>query len=171
MSSEAPLVRVLGVDPGSRATGYAVIEGCGSRVRAVTHGVIRTRAGAPLAERLRTIHQGLVEVVRDHRPDEAAIEEVFTAANVRSALVLGQARGVALLAAGDVPVVFEYSARAVKKAVVGYGHADKGQIVRMVSMLLNLPKKPPQDAADALAIALCHFHTRSTRQRIRTTAR
>ena len=171
MSAEDPAIRVLGVDPGSGATGYAVLEGRGSSVRAVAHGVIRPRTGAPLAKRLRTIHDGLVEVVREHAPDEVAIEEVFAAANVRSALVLGQARGVALLAVADVSEVFEYSARAVKKAVVGYGQADKGQIVRMVTTLLGLAQRPPQDAADALAIALCHFHTRSTRQRMRTASR
>ena len=140
-------------------------------MRAVTHGVIRAKATEPLTARLRTIHDGLMEIVREHVPDEVAVEEVFTAANVRSALVLGQARGAALLAVGGVPGVFEYSARAVKKAVVGYGQADKEQIVRMVTALLGLDREPAQDAADALAIALCHFHTRSTRQRIRTRAR
>ena len=109
--------------------------------------------------------------MREHVPDEVAIEEVFTAANVRSALVLGHARGAALLAVGEVPGVFEYSARAVKKAVVGYGQADKEQVARMVMALLGLKSKPPQDAADALAIALCHFHSRSTHQRIEAATR
>jgi crossover junction endodeoxyribonuclease RuvC len=171
MTREPEAVRVMGIDPGSSATGYAVLEGRGSRVRAVAHGVIRARSGGSLAERLRVIHDGLVEVVREHAPDEVAIEEVFTAANVRSALVLGQARGAALLAVDAVPGVFEYSARAVKKAIVGYGQADKVQIVRMVTTLLGLKKEPSQDAADALAIALCHYHTRSTQRRIHTAAR
>lgn len=159
--------RILGIDPGSRATGYAVIEADGQRARAMDHGVIRVPGEASLAERLILLHRALVEIVERHRPDEVAIEEVFTARNARSALVLGHARGVLLLAASTAECeIHEYNNRAVKKAVAGYGQADKSQVAQMVKMLLGLPKVPAQDAADALAIALCHAHSRSLRRQV-----
>lgn len=157
--TDHPVRRILGVDPGSRAAGYAVLEAHGSRVRAIDYGVIRVPADLPLAQRLSRLYAQLVKIVERHEPSEMAIEEVFSAHNVRSALVLGQARGVLLLAGADRCAVYEYSARAVKKAVVGYGQADKHQVAQMVKMLLGLPKTPAHDAADALAIALCHLHS------------
>ena len=160
-------MRILGIDPGSRATGFAILE-AGKEIRLVSHGVIRTRPGSGLTERLRCLHRRLSAVVEEVVPDEAAIEEVFTAANIRSALVLGQARAAALLAVGEDTQVFEYSARAVKKAVVGYGQADKQQVARMITTLLRLPAVPPQDAADAMAIGLCHLHVSATERRLRT---
>ncbi len=161
------VTRILGVDPGSRAAGYAVVEGIGQQARVIEHGVIRVPAAIPLAKRLARLHGGLREVVERHTPSEAAVEEVFMANNPRSALVLGHARGVLLLAVADRCEVFEYSARAVKKAVVGYGQADKKQVAAMVKNLLGLPKVPTQDAADAMAIALCHLHSRGVRRRVR----
>lgn len=163
---EPPEVRILGIDPGSRAAGYGVIESLGQRVRVIDHGVIRVPGELPFPRRLSLLHRELAAVVDRHQPHEAAIEEVFSAHNVRSALVLGQARGVLMLAAADRCEVFEYSARAVKKAVVGYGQADKAQVAQMIKMLLGLAKRPPKDAADALAIALCHVHSRGIRRRV-----
>ena len=154
------MARILGIDPGSRATGYGVVDTDGQCSRAVHYGVIRVSGDLPLAARLDRLFAGLCEVIDEYRPDEAAIEEVFTAKNARSALVLGQARGVLLLAAGRQCEVHEYAARAVKKAIAGYGQADKQQVGQMVKMLLGLPKVPAQDASDALAIALCHAHSR-----------
>lgn len=157
-----PAVRILGVDPGSNATGYAVLEVSGSRTRALDHGVIRMPR-EPLPARLKTLHERLSAIVRLHQPHEVAVEQVFTAVNVKSALVLGHARGAVLLAVASVSEVYEYSPRAVKKAVVGYGQADKQQVARMITSLLSLSEVPAQDAADALAIALCHAHMRTAR--------
>ncbi len=161
------MARILGIDPGSRATGFGVVDTDGQRSSAVHYGVIRVPADLSLVRRLDLLHAGLVEIVKEYSPDEAAIEEVFMAKNPRSALVLGQARGVLLLAAGRCGEVHEYAARAVKKAVAGYGQADKQQVGHMVKLLLGLDKTPPQDAADALAIALCHAHTRPMQARAR----
>lgn len=153
-------VRILGIDPGSNATGYAVIDAVGDAAAVVEAGVLRLPPKSPLVERLRILDEKLRELVARHEPDEAAVEEVFAAVNVRSALVLGQVRGVVIVAAAATCPVFEYSARAVKKAVTGYGQADKQQVAQMVAALLGLPKPPAQDAADALALALTHMHTR-----------
>ena len=161
------MARILGIDPGSRATGFGVVDTDGQRSRAVHYGVIRVSGDLSLARRLELLHAGLMTVVEEYSPDEAAIEEVFMAKNVRSALVLGQARGVLMLAAGRCGEVHEYAARAVKKAVAGYGQADKQQVGQMVKMLLGLNEVPPQDAADALAIALCHAHARPMHARAR----
>jgi crossover junction endodeoxyribonuclease RuvC len=158
--------RILGIDPGSRNAGYGVIEIEGSRVLPLDHGVIRVPASEALGTRLQKLHAALIEVIERHRPHEVAIEEVFTAHNIRSALVLGQARGVLLLAASSGGCeVHEYAARAVKKAIAGYGQADKTQVGQMVKSLLGLSKVPAQDAADALAIALCHAHSREMKRR------
>ncbi len=151
---------LLGIDPGSRHTGYGVIEQVGNRCRALAFGTIST-SGADMAPRLGTIFAGLCEVMSAHQPEEVGIEKVFMARNPDSALKLGQARGAALTAVvqSGVPV-FEYSARQVKQAVVGRGGAEKAQVAEMVKHLLGLEKRPQEDAADALAIALCHAHTR-----------
>ncbi|MBD3651354.1 MAG: crossover junction endodeoxyribonuclease RuvC [Alcanivorax sp.] len=151
---------LLGIDPGSRHTGYGVIEQVGNRSRALAFGTIST-SGAEMAPRLGTIFAGLCEVMSAHRPEEVSIEKVFMARNPDSALKLGQARGAALTAVvqSGVPV-FEYSARQVKQAVVGRGGAEKVQVAEMVKHLLGLEKRPQEDAADALAIALCHAHIR-----------
>ena len=157
---------LLGIDPGSRHTGYGVIEQVGNRSRALAFGTIST-SGAEMAPRLGTIFAGLCEVMSAHMPEEVSIEKVFMARNPDSALKLGQARGAALTAVvqGGVPV-FEYSARQVKQAVVGRGGAEKVQVAEMVRHLLKLDKRPQSDAADALAIALCHAHMRVSLARL-----
>jgi crossover junction endodeoxyribonuclease RuvC len=152
-------MRILGVDPGSSATGYGVVEFAGGRVRHVAHGVLRTSRGAALAGRLAEIHSGLLGVVAEHGADLAAVERVFLASNPRSALVLGQARGAAMAAlAGAGLEVTELAAREVKKAVAGTGAAGKAQVQAMVMRLLELADPPPPDAADALAVAICQAH-------------
>ena len=147
-------VRILGIDPGSRYTGYAVIDSRGADAGVVDHGVVKLPAKQPLPERLCLLDTRLREIVAEHRPDEVVVEEVFSAVNVKSALVLGQVRGVVLVAAGAQCPVFEYSARAVKKAVAGYGQADKNQVAQMVTALLRLPETPPQDAARCYMISI-----------------
>ncbi len=149
--------RILGIDPGSRITGYGVIDRRGSDLGFVACGTIQTISGRPLAERLVEIYDGLVKVIDLHAPDIAAVEEVFVARNPRSALLLGQARGIAVLAAMKSGIrVHDYSTRVVKQAVTGYGQADKAQVQHMVRILLGLSALPGNDAADALAVAICH---------------
>jgi len=149
-------LRIIGVDPGSRATGYGVIEQTGRRLVFVSCGVIRPDLKKTFASRLLEIHSGMCEVIETFRPDRMAIEDVFVSINPGSALKLGHARGVLLLAAMQHDLeLHEYSARKVKQAVVGYGQASKGQIQQVVRVLLNLSATPSQDAADGLAIALC----------------
>ena len=152
-------MRILGVDPGSSATGYGVVEFSRGKLSHVAHGVLRTRRGGALASRLAEIHQGLTAVVAEYRPELVAVERVFVAANPRSALVLGQARGAALAALASAGLeVAELSAREVKKAVSGTGAAGKAQVQSMVMRLLALSVRPPVDAADALAVAICQAH-------------
>jgi crossover junction endodeoxyribonuclease RuvC len=154
-------VRVFGIDPGSTRTGYGCVDTDGTRHRLVTSGALTPLAGAPLADRLRAIYQGLSAVLAETGPACVAVEDLFHARNVRSALILGHARGVALLAAVEagVPVV-EYTPAEVKQALVGYGRAEKAQLQRMVMLLLGLDSPPtPFDASDALAIAICHAHS------------
>jgi crossover junction endodeoxyribonuclease RuvC len=152
---------VFGVDPGSLRTGYGCIDTDGSRHRLVACGVIITPAGASFPEKLLEIHSALARLLRKHRPDCVVVENVFHATNVRSALKLGHARGVALLAAveGGYPVI-EYAPAEIKLALVGYGRAEKSQVGEMVRLLLGLDAVPqPHDASDALAVAICHVHT------------
>ncbi len=148
----------LGIDPGSRITGYGLVEPRGADLHHVASGVIRL--AGPLASRLRQIHERLIELIATYSPQEVAVEEVFMARNFQSALALGEARGVALLAASISGLeVFGYSALQVKKAVAGYGRAGKDQVQAMVERLLVLPpadKQLPSDASDALAVAICH---------------
>jgi crossover junction endodeoxyribonuclease RuvC len=154
-------VRVFGIDPGSERTGYGCVETDGSRHRMVSYGAITSRA-ATFADRLLAIHTRLAALIEESRPDFVAIESLFFAANVRSALKLGHARGVAMLAAVEagVPVV-EYTPAEIKRAVVGYGRAEKHQVQQMVKLVLGLSSPPaPHDAADALAVAICHLHAR-----------
>jgi crossover junction endodeoxyribonuclease RuvC len=153
-------VRVFGIDPGSERTGYGCVDTDGRRHRLVLCGAIATAGSADFAARLAAIHDALAGHLRDCRPTVVAIESVFHAANVRSALKLGHARGVAMLAAVQAGIaVVEYSPSEVKRAVVGYGRAEKGQVQQMIKLLLGLDAAPtPHDAADALAVALCHVH-------------
>ncbi|HUS23490.1 MAG TPA: crossover junction endodeoxyribonuclease RuvC [Candidatus Binatia bacterium] len=154
-------VRILGIDPGSRLTGFGLIDASPARSRCVTHGVIRTGDG-DLASRLGRIFEELAAVIREHAPAEIAMEQVFVQKNVATALVLGQARGAALCAVAVSGRPFhEYAPARIKQAVAGSGRADKPQMQRMVRMLLALPEAPPPDAADALACALCHAHSRT----------
>lgn len=150
------MTRILGIDPGSRITGFGVIEQAGTRSVYVASGCIRAGEGE-FVQRLQIIFQGLREVVSLYQPQQVAIERVFMARNADSALKLGQARGAALCAVLEEGLpVSEYSATAIKQAVVGRGRADKGQVQHMVQALLKLPASPQADAADALAAALCH---------------
>lgn len=153
---------ILGIDPGSRTTGYGVINAVGAKNEYVASGCIRIK-GEELPERLHQVYAGVTEIIEHYCPQEMAIEQVFMARNADSALKLGQARGVAIVAGANqgLPVA-EYAARKVKQAVVGKGSADKSQVQHMVSSILKLPGLPQADAADALAIALCHAHTRSS---------
>ena len=154
-----PPFRVLGIDPGSRSTGYGVVEISNRRAHYVASGCISAQQ-AELPQRLGTIFHGISQIVSEFAPTTIAIESVFMAKNAAAALKLGQARGVAIAAgvARDLPV-FEYAARQVKQAVVGTGRANKEQVAHMVRVLLQLPGTPKADAADALAIALCHVNT------------
>ena len=154
-------MRVLGVDCGSRVTGYGVIDCDGADSVLVHSGVIRVDVSSPLGARLKAIHDGIAEVIRTLRPDVAAFESLFHASNVQSALKLGHARGVSIFAAAEASVpVFEYSPLEVKGAVMGYGHAEKAQVQQMVCALLRVDTiAGPYDASDALAVAICHAHT------------
>ncbi|MDL0429800.1 crossover junction endodeoxyribonuclease RuvC [Marinobacter sp. TBZ242] len=149
---------IMGVDPGSRITGYGIIRAEGRLIEYIDSGCIRV-GEKPMAERLQTIFHSLATLIGEYRPGEFAIEQVFMARNPDSALKLGQARGAAIVAAANSGLeVHEYSARQVKQAVVGKGGADKAQVAHMVQVLLSLSRKPQADAADALGIALCHAH-------------
>jgi crossover junction endodeoxyribonuclease RuvC len=152
---------ILGIDPGSRITGYGVINSTGSKLIYIDCGCIRTEADA-LPERLHQIFSGLCEVIVRHCPQEAAVEEVFMGKNAGSALKLGQARGSAIIAClhQELPVG-EYAARAIKKAIVGRGAAEKQQVQHMVKALLGITESIQEDAADALAVAICHANTQA----------
>ena len=152
-------MRILGIDPGSVATGFGVIDWETGKLVHVAHGTLRPTRRSPMADRLHYLCESIHAVVRDHAPDAAVVEEVFVSASPRSALVLGQARGAVLagLGAGGASVV-EYSARRIKQTVTGSGSADKRQIQNMVRRLLDLDRAPASDAADALAAAICHAH-------------
>ena len=161
-------MRVLGIDPGSETTGWGVVEGDGRRYRLIEYGTVKAPARERFAARLLKVSEGLEAVIARLKPDACAVEEAFFAANVKTALKLGQVRGVVLLAAERAAVeIFEYSPRLIKQTVVGYGNAEKHQVQEMVRVLLSLTSVPsPHDAADALAIAICHFHHAGTNARI-----
>lgn len=149
---------ILGVDPGSRCTGYGLIKQVGNKLTCIAHGHIVVQ-DADLPSRLWQIYGSLCDIIETHQPQLAAIERVFVNRNVASALKLGQARGAALVAMAKYTLpVGEYSPREIKQASVGYGAADKKQVQHMIKVLLNLPETPQSDAADALAIAICHAH-------------
>ena len=153
-------MKVFGIDPGSERTGYGCVETDGSRHRLMTCGAISAPASATFPEKLLVIHSRLATLLAECRPDCVAIENLFYATNVRSALKLGHARGVAMLAAVEAGVdVAEYTPAEIKRAVVGYGRAEKSQVQQMIKLLLGLAHAPsPHDAADALAVAICHAH-------------
>jgi crossover junction endodeoxyribonuclease RuvC len=160
-------MKIFGIDPGSERTGYGCLESDGSRHRLVTCGFLSAKTTASFAERLLAIHLGLASLLAEHRPDIVAIENIFYARNVRSALKLGHARGVALLAASEAGVaVAEYTPAEIKRAVAGFGRAEKHQVGAMVKLLLGLDAVPsPHDVSDALAVAICHLHSSNARIR------
>jgi crossover junction endodeoxyribonuclease RuvC len=160
--AKSPPQRIIGVDPGTIITGWGVIEARGSMLTVLGHGTIATAAAQGQGDRLRLIYRGLQDVIRSYEPNGLSLERVFFARNVESALKLGQARGVALLAAAHTGLaVHEYAASEIKLAVVGYGHATKVQVQKMVASLLDIAEKIAPDAADALAAAICHLHRQS----------
>lgn len=153
-------MRILGVDPGSESTGYGLIDSDGSEHRVILYGAIKTPASHPFYNRLLNIYNGLAELLDREPADVIAVEEVFYAANVQSALKLGHARGVVLLVAAQRRLpLYEYSPLEIKRGIVGYGRAEKAQVQGMVAFVLHMPEVPtPDDAADALAVAVCHAH-------------
>ncbi len=153
------VIRIFGIDPGSAATGWGVVDCAGVRLSYAASGVIRTRRGQSHPEKLSHIFTALQGLIEEYKPDEAAVEETFVNASPRDALVLGQARGVALLAPAEAGLpVAEYAANTVKKSVVGRGHAQKTQVQAMISVLLPKCGRLASDEADALAVAICHAH-------------
>ena len=160
-------MRILGVDPGSLVTGYGLIQIEGSKLLHVSHGVIRPPAKMDLAEKLLVIFQELSGLIQQYSPQALAVEKVFVAKNAASALKLCHARGVVMVTGAQYQVpVFEYSALQVKSSVVGYGKADKTQVQHMTRMLLKLPAVAQQDASDALAVAICHGHSRHLESKV-----
>lgn len=156
-------IRILGIDPGLRRTGWAVVEADGNRLIYVACGSVLSSESAALSERLVAIHDGLARTIAEFRPDEAAIESTFVNVNGAATLKLGQARGVAMLAPAKAGIlVAEYAPNLIKKTVVGAGHADKSQIRMMIGVLLPMADPQSDDAADALAIAICHAHHRQS---------
>jgi crossover junction endodeoxyribonuclease RuvC len=152
---------ILGIDPGLAITGFGLISSVNNQFKVIQYGVIRTDSKLGLPDRLVKIQQGLNTLISQYKPDAVAIEELFFNTNAKSAFLVGQARGVAVVTASAAGLpVFEYTPLQVKQGVVGYGRADKNQVQQMVKILLNLKELPkPDDAADALAISLCHAHT------------
>lgn len=155
----AQVIRIFGIDPGSAATGWGVVDAAGARLSYVAAGVVRPKRGLAHAAKLAEIFEALRGLIEEYAPDEAAVEETFVNASPRDALILGQARGAAMLAPALAGLnVAEYAANTVKKSVVGRGHAEKGQVQAMVKVLLPKCGAPAADAADALAVAICHAH-------------
>ena len=160
----------MGIDPGSSCTGYGIIEEINSALKVVHWGSVKSKPRQPFPQRLKFIYDELVMVIHEFNPDEVAIEDMFFATNVKSALKLGQTRGIAVLSAvNEGKPVAEYSPLEVKQSVVGYGRAEKTQVQDMVTSLLRLKEKPePLDASDALAVAICHIHAATANSRIET---
>jgi len=161
-------MRVLGIDPGTAITGYGVVEEEEGELKVLAFGTLRTPSGQPLPTRLQVIYRGVTELAEEWEPSTAAVEELFFSSNARTAMSVGQARGVALLALANAGLsIAEYTPLAVKQAVTGYGGADKAQVQEMVRLLLRLEEAPkPDDAADALAVAICHLHSARLDERI-----
>lgn len=161
-------MRVLGIDPGSQIMGWGVVDGDGRRYSLVAFGSIRLAPSLRFSARLLKMCNGLEEIIAEHRPDGCALEDAFLATNVKVSMKLGQVRGVVLLSAERAGLeIHEYSPRLIKQTVVGYGNAEKHQVQEMVRLLLRLKSVPtPHDAADALAVAICHFHHAQFRERI-----
>ena len=157
-------MKILGIDPGTQVVGYGVIETVGSKLIAVEYGSIKTNKKQTFPQRLKEIHNRIMDIISQHQPDHMAIEEVFYGKNIKATIKIGEGRGIVFLCAAfaNIPIT-EYAATIVKKAVVGNGSAHKGQVQEMVKIILDLPVIPePEDASDALAIAICHSHNFST---------
>lgn len=158
--SEKDPMRILGIDVGTRIAGYCVIEVAGGKLRPLTFGAIKASSNLTFPERLKKIYEGLSEIIREYKPTGVAVEEVFYGKNIKSAIKIGEGRGIAILCAAkaNLPVT-EYAATVVKKSVTGMGNATKMQVQEMVKSILGFSEKPkPTDAADAIAIAICHCH-------------
>ncbi len=166
----SPPIRIIGIDPGLRNLGWGIVEQDGSRLAFIACGTVHSDAKLSLGDRLRQLHEGLAEVIHAHMPVEAAVEETFVNRDPQSALKLGQARGIALVvpALAGIPVA-EYAANLIKKTVVGAGHAEKQQVATMIRILLPKADAKSADAADALAVAICHAQHRGVRQRMADT--
>ena len=162
-------MRVLGIDPGSETLGWGVVEGSGLKYALVDYGTVKSSPREQFSKRLLKIYEGVSEIIEKYKPDELSVEEAFYAANVKVALKLGQVRGVVLLLGEKSGLAIgEYSPRLIKQTVVGYGNAEKHQVQEMVRLLLRMKTVPePHDAADALAIAICHFHHAGAQKRIK----
>lgn len=161
-------MRVLGIDPGSRITGYGIVEGQNGKLVHVDNGNIAPDSGLALSVRLRTIFESLKEIIEKYNPDTVAVENVFVAKNVRSSLLLGHARGIAMVTASLANLdVSEYTPLEVKKALVGTGGASKEQVQKMVKIMLSLPEVACEDASDALAVAICHLNSETLRSKIK----
>lgn len=157
---------MVGLDPGSRVSGWGAVEESAGRLHVVEYGVVRCPPRDPLVMRLQRLHREIGEVIRRLAPDEVAVESVFSAASAGAALTLGHARGAVLVAAGELPLA-EYSPRSVKQALTGYGAAGKNPVAAMVARRLRMPEPPtPEDAADALAVAICHLDARRAEARL-----
>jgi len=162
-------MRILGIDPGYAIMGYGIIDVTGSKYRIVTYGAITTEAGESMPDRLKTLYSDLMELISQYEPDEVAMEELFFNTNAKTAIMVGQARGVSVLACVNSGLpIYEYTPLQIKQGLVGYGRADKKQVQMMVKSLLGLRDIPkPDDAADGLAAAICHAHTGGSENRLR----
>ncbi len=166
------MIRTIGIDPGSRFTGYGIVEGDGRSLKYIHHGTIRLPAGRSFPERLKMIYEQLGSAIGEHKPVSMAVEEVFFAKNVKSALSLGQARGAVLLAGTCAGLsIHEYSALRIKQAVAGYGRASKEQVASMIQRIFRIDALIEPNAADALAVAVCHLNTHSSSKRWEDVAR
>ena len=161
-------MRILGIDPGYAILGYGVIDVEGNHFKAIEYGAVTTEAGMDMPDRLKVLYNGLMEIIDKYNPQQASIEELFFNTNNKTAILVGQARGVAILACANSGFeIFEYTPLQIKQGLVGYGRADKKQIQQMVKIMLNLKQVPkPDDTADALAAAICHGNTASSRKRM-----
>ena len=159
------MMRILGIDPGYAIMGYGVLDYNGNRFKTVGYGSVETEAGLPMPERLKLLYDGLTEIIQKYEPDEVSIEELFFNRNVTTAIGVGEARGIAMLACVEGGLsVSEYTPMQIKQALVGYGKAEKKQVQTMVKTILNLKDVPkPDDTADAVAAAICHAHSRNSR--------
>ncbi|MCQ4637361.1 crossover junction endodeoxyribonuclease RuvC [Anaerovorax odorimutans] len=162
-------MRILGIDPGYAILGYGVVEMTGNRFKVIDYGAVTTEAGMEMPDRLKILYNSLMEIIMRHEPEVASVEELFFNTNAKTAILVGQARGVAVLACANSGLeIAEYTPLQIKQALVGYGRAEKKQVQTMVKTILNLKEIPkPDDTADALAAAVCHGHSAGSRNRLK----